>query len=74
MAVIQELEQKAGLLPEFQRAALASRLLVTLPPVLHDADEGVAEALRRDADLDANPAAGMSESEFRTAVTASRRQ
>jgi hypothetical protein len=42
--------------------------------VLHDADDGVAEALRRDADLDADPATGMSESEFRTAVAASRRQ
>lgn len=72
MTVIKELEQKAGQLPEFQRAALASKLLATLPPVLHDADDGVAEALRRDADLDADPAAGMSETEFRTAVAASR--
>jgi hypothetical protein len=32
MTVIQELEQKAGQLPEFQRAALASKLLATLPP------------------------------------------
>jgi pre-60S factor REI1 len=37
-------------------------------------DDGVAEALRRDADLDADPAAGMSAAEFRTAVAASRRQ
>jgi hypothetical protein len=42
--------------------------------VLHDADDGVAEALRRDADLDADPATGMSAAEFRTAVAASRRQ
>ena len=61
-------------MPEFQRAALASTLLATLPPVLDDADDGVAEALRRDADRDADPATGMSESEFRTAVAASRRQ
>ena len=74
MTVIQELGQKAGQLPEFQRAALASKLLATLPPVLHDADDGVAEALRRDADLDADPVAGMSAAEFRTAVAASRRQ
>ena len=50
MTVIQELEQKAGQLPEFQRAALASKLLATLPPVLHDADDGVAEALLKVAD------------------------
>ena len=74
VTVIQELGQKAGQLPEFQRAALASKLLATLPPVLLDVDDGVAEALRRDADLDADPATGMSESEFRTAVAASRRQ
>lgn len=74
VTVIQELGQKAGQLPEFQRAALASKLLATLPPVLHDADDGVAEALRRDADLEADPAAGMSAAEFRTAVAASRRQ
>lgn len=61
-------------MPEFQRAALASTLLATLPPVLDDADDGVAEALRRDADRDADPAAGMSAPEFRTAVAASRRQ
>ena len=61
------------LVAEFQRAALASKLLATLPPVLHDADDGVAEALRRDADLDADPVAGMSAAEFRTAVAASRR-
>jgi hypothetical protein len=28
--------------------------------VLHDEDEGIAEALRRDAELDANPLTGMS--------------
>ena len=42
--------------------------------MLLDVDDGVAEALRRDADLDADPAAGMSVAEFRTAVAASRRQ
>lgn len=42
--------------------------------MLLDVDDGVAEALRRDADLDADPATGMSELEFRTAVAASRRQ
>jgi hypothetical protein len=45
---------------ESQRAVLASHLLGSLPPVLHDEDEGIAEALRRYAELDANPAAGIS--------------
>jgi hypothetical protein len=30
-----------------------------LPPVAFDDDEGVAEALRRDAELDADPAQAM---------------
>jgi len=73
VTVIQEPGQKAGQLPEFQRAALAPKLLATLPPVLLDAADGVDEALRRDAALEADPAAGMSAAEFRTAVAASRR-
>jgi len=32
MTLVQEPEQKPGQLPEFQRAALASKLLATLPP------------------------------------------
>ena len=74
MTVIQELAQKTGRLPEFQRAALASQLLATLPPALHEEDDGVAAALHRDAELDADPAMGMSTAEFRTAVAASRGQ
>ena len=42
-------------LPEKERAGLASRLLRSLPPVAFDDDDGVAEALRRDAELDADP-------------------
>jgi hypothetical protein len=60
MAAITEVEKLALNLPESQRAVLAARLLGSLPPVLHDEDEGVAEALRRDAELDTNPLSGMS--------------
>jgi hypothetical protein len=59
MTRLQELEHQAAQLPETERAALALRLLDTLPPVLADADGGVAEARRRDAELDANPSAGL---------------
>ena len=55
MASIVEIEKLALSLPEKQRATLAANLLESLPGVLSDQDEGVAEALRRDADLDANP-------------------
>jgi hypothetical protein len=36
-----------------------SRELWPSPSVLYDEDEGVAEALRRDADLDASPESGI---------------
>jgi hypothetical protein len=39
---------------------LAAHLLGSLPSVLHDEDEGIAEALRRDAEFEANPSLGMS--------------
>jgi hypothetical protein len=55
MATIVEIEKLALTLPEKQRAILAANLLESLPGVLSDDDEGISEALRRDADLDANP-------------------
>jgi len=55
MATILEIEELALTLPEKQRATLVANLLQSLPKVLADEDEGIAEALRRDADLDANP-------------------
>jgi putative addiction module component (TIGR02574 family) len=60
VARIAEVEKLALDLPEHQRAMLAAHLLGSLPSVLHDEDEGIAEALRRDAELDANPSAGLS--------------
>ena len=55
MPTMVEIEKLALTLPEKQRAALAANLLESLPGVLSDEDEGIAEALRRDADLEANP-------------------
>ena len=37
-----------------------THLLRSLSPVLHDEDEGIAEAFLRDADLETNPELGMS--------------
>ena len=59
MATIAEVEKLALDLPETERAALAAHLLGSLPSVLHDEDEGIAEALRRDAEFEANPSLGM---------------
>jgi|ERR1700730_9744802 len=60
VAKIAELEKLALDLPEAQRAILAAHLLRSLPPVLHDEDEGIAEALVRDAEFETNPDLGMS--------------
>jgi hypothetical protein len=57
---ITELEKLALDLPEDQRAVLAAHLLGSLPAVLHDEDEGIAEALRRDAQLNAGAAPAIS--------------
>jgi putative addiction module component (TIGR02574 family) len=54
-----QIASEALSLPERERARLASRLLRSLPPVAFDDDEGVAEALRRDAELDADPTQAM---------------
>ena len=55
-----EVEKLALDLSETQRAVLAAHLLESLPPVLQDEDDGIAEALLRDAELDAHPEAGIS--------------
>jgi putative addiction module component (TIGR02574 family) len=55
MATIFEVEKLALNLPEQERAKLAANLLDSLPGVLSDEDEGIAEALRRDAEIDADP-------------------
>ncbi|HSI11167.1 MAG TPA: addiction module protein [Chthoniobacter sp.] len=60
MASVAEIERLAFELSDTQRAVLAAHLLRSLPAVLDDDDEGIAEALRRDAELDANPEIGMS--------------
>ena len=38
-----------------ERAVPAAHLLGSLPSVLHDEDEGIAKALRRDAEFEVNP-------------------
>jgi hypothetical protein len=57
---ITEVEKLALDLPGNQRAVLAAHLLESLPPVLYDVDEGITEALRRDAELDVRPSLSMS--------------
>jgi putative addiction module component (TIGR02574 family) len=64
MSTIVEVEKLALDLPEKDRATLAANLLESLPGVLSDEDEGVAEALRRDAEMEADPAQAISLAEL----------
>ena len=49
---VAEVKKVALGLSERQRAILAANLLQSLPPVVSDEDEGVAEAMRRDTEID----------------------
>ena len=55
MATIIEIEKLALDLPERQRATLAANLLDSLPAILSEKDEGILEALRRNAEIEAYP-------------------
>jgi putative addiction module component (TIGR02574 family) len=62
---IEEIQQGALALPENERAQLAAQLLTSLPVTLTDPDDGVAEALRRDKELDEDPSAGRTWDEIK---------
>ena len=68
MVNFSEIEAQAMELSVSDRATLASRLLRSLPPKLDDDDEGDAEALRRDAEMDEDPSASLTLEEFKRAV------
>jgi hypothetical protein len=74
VATITEVEKLALDLPENQRAVLAAHLLHSLPAVLHDEDEGIAEALRRDAELDAGASPAISLKELDEQIERRRRR
>ncbi len=65
MVTLPEIEQSAMQLTDRERATLASHLLDSLPAVLDAEDDGVAEAIRRDSELEADSEAGMTLKEFR---------
>jgi len=72
MVTVLEVEKLAFGLSEAQRAVLAAHLLRSLPSILEDDDEGVAEALRRDAELNLNPAIGISLEQLDQEISARR--
>jgi len=59
-----EIEHHALRLPETQRAQLVTRILDSFPPRLIDADDGLAEALRRSNELDAGRSTALSQREL----------
>ncbi len=72
MSTIIEIEKLALDLPERQRATLAANLLQSLPAILSDEDAGIAEALRRDAELDAEPNQAISFAELDSQIQSRR--
>jgi putative addiction module component (TIGR02574 family) len=70
---LENVEQLALGLSEEDRAQLAASLLDSLPGILSDQDDGVAEALRRDAELDAHPGRAISFEELETFIRSRRK-
>lgn len=70
---VEKVEQLALGLSEEERAQLAASLLDSLPGILSDQDDGVAEALRRDAELDAHPERAISFEELDTFIRSRRK-
>ena len=73
MATIIEIEKLALNLPDKERATLAANLLDSLLGVLSDEDEGVAEALRRDAEANVNPDQTISLAQLDSLIASRRR-
>jgi len=73
MATAVEIEKLALTLSEKERATLAANLLESLPGVLSDDDEGIAEALRRDAEIEANPNQAISLTQLNAQIKSRRR-
>lgn len=64
MVSINEVESLALKLSESDRAKLAGDLLNSLPCVLDDEDEGLAEAVRRSIEMDNDPSTCLSHDDF----------
>lgn len=73
MSTMFEVEKLALELTEQERAVLAVNLLHSLPGILADEDEGVAEALRRDAEIEADPTQRISLTELNRIIKDRRR-
>ena len=68
MTRVQEIRQQASALSSSEKAELAADLLESLPPILDDEDEGVAEARRRDEEMDRDPKASITWDQLRRGI------
>jgi putative addiction module component (TIGR02574 family) len=68
MVTLADIEILAFRLPESDRAKLAADLLDSLPGVLVEDDDGLAEALRRSEEMDRDPSACLTHEEFLKAL------
>lgn len=62
---VEEIHKGAMELPEKERARLAAELLTSIPATLADHDDGVAEAWRRDKELDEDSSVGRTWDEIK---------
>jgi len=62
---LKEIQKSALELPDSDRATLAAELLGSLPAVLVEDDDGIAEARRRSKELDEDPSAGCTWDEIK---------
>ncbi|HRQ87934.1 MAG TPA: addiction module protein [Bacteroidia bacterium] len=61
--------QKCALdLPDSDRASLAAELLVSLPAILVEEDDGISEAMRRSKELDEDPLMACSWEEIKASL------
>jgi hypothetical protein len=69
MTRVEALKSQASELNDQERASLASHLLHSLPATLHDEDEGLSEARRRDREFsDSNASCSLSWEELKKSV------
>jgi hypothetical protein len=66
---LEEIQKSAMELPDGERAALAAELLTSLPAVLVEPDDGIAEARRRSKELDKDPSAGCSREQIKVELS-----
>lgn len=60
MTTLDSVKKLALELPERQRATLALHMLHSLPALFSEPDDGLAEAQRRDVEIDSDPSIGLS--------------